>query len=126
MSWSELAQNEAQFLILIFVVVFTKETLSVSSARKEHNSCDLVCVGYANQHRSRVGLHDTKLSGMFVVTIFSSKIDVKAVTLEVDFLNTYLCIIPKQVLKNKSRKDLRLMRSFQCFHLRNEVVGIYK
>jgi hypothetical protein len=39
----------------------------LSNSREEHNSCDLVCVGYVHQHRSRVGLYDTKLSEMFVV-----------------------------------------------------------
>jgi hypothetical protein len=56
------------------------------------------------------------------LTIFSSKIDVKAVTQEVNFLK-YLPVISKQVLKN-CRKDLRFMRSFQRFHLPNEVVRI--
>jgi hypothetical protein len=69
----------------MFVVVITKVTLNISSTREEHISLDLVCLQYANQHRSKEGLYDTKLFGRFVVTMFSSKVDVK-----VDVLNICL------------------------------------
>jgi hypothetical protein len=63
-----------------------KGTAHVNISRDEHNLCDLVNDEHANhrhRHRhSKPGPQDTQLPRMFVVTIVSYKIDVKAMSVE--------------------------------------------
>jgi hypothetical protein len=63
----------------------------VNSSRDEHNLRDLVYDEHANHRHchSKQGPYDTELPRMFVDTIVSYKIDVKAMPLEdAVFLNT--------------------------------------
>jgi hypothetical protein len=64
--------------------------VNISGDEHTRNLCDLVRDEHANhRHRhSKPGPHDTELSRMFVVTMVSYKIDVKAMPVE-DAVFTY-------------------------------------